>query len=129
MSDIELFNTLTYDTIKASAISDIPDVYTEIVVLNSGDNEAGVYEFGFSLSFNFDSTTTAAFIQWRVDGGAWAIFKIEPSDVSDSIPVFYAYPKSYTSGVHTFELQMKKETSAHTLNIEVCDLFFKRVGV
>ena len=40
MTDLELFNVLTYDTIKTTAISDIPDVFTNIGTLDSGDNEA-----------------------------------------------------------------------------------------
>ncbi len=129
MADIELFNTLTYDTVKTSLISDISDVYTNISTLETGDNESGIYIYGFSLSFNYSSTTNSVFIHWRIDGGGWAEFALEPKDITNSIPVYYAYPKAYTSGVHTIEIEMRKESSAGTLNLEVCDSFFQRVGV
>ena len=129
MTDLELFNVLTYDTIKTTAISDIPDVFTNIGTLDSGDNEAGLYEFNFALSFNYDSTTTSVSIRWRIDGGAWASLQLEPSDVNDSIPVYYGYPGSYTAGVHTFELEIKKGAPGNLLNLEFADMVFKRVGV
>ena len=124
----ELFDIVTFDTNKVSAINNIPEVYTDIISVTTPSRDAGTYVMGFSIQYTFDSTSTSAYLQFRIDGGPWYEYRREPKDNSDAIGIFYSFPKDLTAGVHTLEVQMRKETAAGILNVVFGDAWFQRVG-
>jgi len=129
MADKELFNVMTYDYVSDSNILDIPDTFTNIGTLTTGDNEAGLYEFVFSLAFIYSTTTSFATFRWRIDGGTWTEFQVEPKDVNATNSKYYGYPGTYIAGVHVFEFEIKKGSSGNVLDVQFIDLMFKRVGL
>jgi len=129
MADVELWNRLTYDYIKESNILNVSDTYQIIATLVTPDRLAGVYEFAFSLSCLYTATNTNVFLRWRLDGGTWTEHQLSTNDIDAAITQYYSYPDVYVEGIHTFELEMKKEVVGNTLNINYLDLMFKRVGV
>jgi len=129
MADKELFSVMTYDYVKESNILNVPDTFTNIATLTTGNREAGLYEFVFSLAFTYSTTTQFATFQWRIDGGTWTSFQVEPKDVAATNSKYYGYPGVYTAGVHVFEFEIKKESSGNVLDVQFIDLVYKRVGV
>ena len=124
----ELFSILTFDEVKVSEVLNISDVYTTVATLNTPLRAAGKYMLGLSLTYTFTSTTNSAFLQWRIDGGAWNVYQREPKDNTDKTANFYSYPDDYAEGAHTVEVQMRKEDAAGTLDIQFLDIYFQRIG-
>jgi hypothetical protein len=126
----ELFDILTYDSAKASAVevTAIQPAYQNIVTLNVPNREAGQYVMGMSMTYVFDTTARSAYMRWRVDGGDWQDRISEPNDASDISTHYYEYPETYPAGPHVIELEMAKEDGIGTLTVSYADLFFQRVG-
>ena len=124
----ELFDILTFDSVKAQSILDVGDTYEEIAVLTTPDREIGTYMYMLSLSYNFDSVTTSAYMRFSIDGGvAWTEFSREPSDKLDTVALVYAFPKEVaTVGPLSLHLEMRKGSNAGTLNVEFLDLIIER---
>ena len=124
-----IFNTLTYDTVKATDVLDIQDVWTPIATLTTPSRPAGKYVVGMSFTYSFPDTNDYAEARFRVDGGVWNDFRSEPKDIQDRIANFYEYPSDFAAGVHTIEFEMKKSTiTANQLDLLFLDLMFQRVG-
>lgn len=128
MADVELLNVMTFDTIKGVSILDIGSAYQAILTLTTPSREAGKYLLGYTLTYTFDSITTSVYIRWRVDGGTWNEFIKEPKDTTDSEPFMYFYPFDFADGIHTIDVEMRKETVAGTLNVDFIDIIFQRVA-
>ena len=126
---MEIFDILTYDYDKQSGILDIPDTYTPVTAVTTPTREAGVYEYGISITWVYDRTNTSAFLRFSTDGTTWNEFIAEPKDKTDSNTTYYAFPKVITtSGPLTLQVEMKKETGAGALDCNFADVYIKRVG-
>jgi hypothetical protein len=126
----DIFAIVTYDTSKAVAVLNIPEVYTPILSLVTPSRPAGKYELGLALKYTFLSANRSAFLQWRIDGGLWNEIRSVPSDVTDENGFYYAYPEDYLEAVHTIDVQMRKEDAqSNQLDVQYCDLTFQRVGL
>ena len=124
----ELFSIATYDYSKEAEVNDISSTYTEIVSV-SAVRDAGVYELGVSLTWDFDRTTNSAFFRFSIDGGlTYAYMEQEPADKTNNSPFYYAFPRAHTGGEISILFEARKETGAGTLNISFADAWIKRVN-
>ena len=123
-----IFNTLTYDYQKESAVLNIPETYTPVAQLVTPERAAGTYVLGLSLTWDFDRTTESVFLRWRQNGGTWNEYSAEPTEVTDSNTAFYEFPAEYVQEAHDIEVEMRKETALGILNLQFIDVFFQRVG-
>ena len=125
----ELFDILTYDYAKATDILNIPDTYVSLVSLTTPSRDAGVYEYGISLTYKLDTANRSAYLRFSTDGGAtWTEFISEPKDKTDDSPHFYQFPKNLAGGILNFEIQAKKETAANLMDVSFADIWIKRVN-
>ena len=125
----DLFDILTYDSVKAVDTLDISEVYTQIAILSTPSREAGKYLVAFSLTWSLASTSKSAFMRFRLDSGAWNEFISEPQDKSDRRAIFYEFPQDLLAGVHTVELEARKEDAGTgQFDILFLDLIIQRVG-
>lgn len=126
----DVFGIVTYDTVKAENVLNIPEVYTPVVTLTTPLRVAGKYELGLALKYNFLSANRSAFLQWRIDGSAWNEMRSQPSDSTDENGFYYAFPDDYLEMVHVVDVQMRKEDAqSNQLDVLYADLSFQRVGL
>lgn len=124
-----IFETLTYDTVKAVSVLDIPDTFQEILTLVTPERAAGKYVLGISVTWTFADTNDSAYMRWRIDGGPWVVYTSEPQDVTDQNANYYEFPDDYAQGTHTITVEARKEDqNANDFDINYIDLFFQRVG-
>jgi len=124
----ELFDVLTYDYNKTVDALDIGETYEQVGALTTPQREAGTYRLELTLTVNFTRTNRLLYIRFRVDGGDWNEFTTEPDDVRERIAATYFYPAEYAAGVHTIEVEMRKEDEFGTLDLLYLDIGFERVG-
>ena len=120
---------MTYNTEKATSIADIGNTFQNVITLTTPNLETGLYEVKFSLQYTFTTTSKYLEVRWRVDGGAYTVLREQARFTSIPEVIDYFYPKNYAQGVHTLELEMRKEDATGTLNVEFADLIFQRVGI
>ena len=123
-----LFNTVTFDSVKTVDALNLPETYTNIATLVTPERAEGEYMLSLSGTYSFDRTTESVFIRFRVDGGAWNEGVSEPKDVSDIARFFYQYPAFYAQGIHTIEVEARKESTQGTLDFLFLDVYFQRVN-
>ena len=123
-----VFNTMTFDGVKEVDVLNIPETYTNIATLVTPERAEGEYMLSFSGTYSFDRTTESVFIRFRVDGGAWNEGVSEPKDSSDIERFFYQYPAQYAQGVHTIEVEARKETALGVFDFLYLDIYFQRVN-
>jgi len=125
-----MFNALTYDTIKATDILDIPALptWTPVIQLITPIRPAGKYVLGISLTYTFLSANRSAHLRWRIDAGTWNEYQSEPKDVQDVNSVYYEFPSDYIAEAHDIEVEMAKDDQGNTLSVSYADIFFQRVG-
>ncbi len=128
MAEVQLWDRIPYYTAKATNVLNLSEVYSNVATLTTPVILAGKYEFSFSLSFNINSTSNKVYIRWRTNGGAWNEFIHESKDSTSITPLTYFYPNDFVSQVHTFEFEMRKQTSSNTLNVNFLDLILKKVA-
>ena len=125
----ELFDIVTYDTIKVLDTLNIPETYQNIAELATPGREAGKYLVGFSLTWSLASTNKSVYIQFRLNDSDWTELRSEPKDLTNSVPVYYAFPKDLLGGVMTLDFQARKEDDlSGQFDIPFLDLFIQRVG-
>ena len=125
----ELFDILTYDFNKASDVLNVPETYTPVVSMVTPSRVAGTYEFGVSLTYNFDVANRSVFMRFSTDGGVtWNESSAEPKDTTDDEPHVYLFPYVYAGGILDAQLEMRKQDATGVLNVNFADLWFKRVG-
>lgn len=118
---------VSFDTVKTTALT-MTDAYQDLGNLTTPSRPAGVYVVSFSVAFTFDQINKSAYFQFRVDGSAWYEFRQENSDITDNRAFVYFYPSTYTAGIHTIELQGRKEDAAGIMVVDFADTNFQRVG-
>ena len=119
--------SITYDTVKTENTV-MTNVYVPIGSLTTPVRGAGKYKVEMSVSYTYDTTTRSAMFRFRVDAGPWYEFSREPKDSSDATALFYAFPADYAAGIHTVELESRKEITADNMVVDFCDVSFQRVG-
>ena len=125
----ELFDVMTYDTIKVTDILNIGETYQAVAQLvTPAERGPGLYEIKFTGTVNFPDTNDSFFLRWRLDAGDWIEFSKENKDVGDKIPFTYFYPAQFTSGSHTVDVEMKKSLGGVQLDLLYLDLVYQRVG-
>lgn len=127
ISKIQQYPT-TYDYVKLDDVLDISETYEPLLTLDVPKREVGVYNFVMSMTYNFSSTNTSMFFRWRVNGGDWFEYSVEPKDKTDSRTAYYAFPMEHKGGPMLVETEMRKETSNGTLNVNYFDMVFERKG-
>jgi len=118
----------SYDFVKVSGQSITQDTFKQVAKLTTPIRKSGTYEYKFSVSFKYSSTSRSAVFRISSDNGTnWTEFKKEPKDATDTVPFFYAYPKTMASdGVINLILEAKCENASDTLTVNYCDLIAER---
>lgn len=125
----DIFATLTYDYTKSGSTLDISEVYAQVSETTSPSRPAGVYEVGFSLTYQYPDINDSAYLRFRTNGGAWSEFTSEPKDVQDLNGVYYQFPFEHGGGQMSIEVEMRKEDAlAAQLDCLFADTWFRRVG-
>ena len=120
---------LRFEFDKVTDILDIQATYTTILSFTSSALPAGTYFNGLSYTYRFPANNASVYLRWRINGSDWSEFIHEPADVTDVVPFYYGYPKTYAGGVFTFEVQMRKEAAANPqLDLLFLDVWFQQVA-
>ena len=123
----DIFDILRFEVDKTSDLT-MTDTYQEIGNVEMLDAELGTYEYGFSVTHSFDSTTTSEMFRMSLDDGAtWDEYIIEPKDKTDEIFDSYNFFKVGMSGDLSLILEARQETSAGVMVVQFADVFIRRV--
>ena len=124
----ELFDILVYDFTKADPIVDIPGLptWTPVVSQSSTGLPDGVYELGFSVNGSFPDINDSVYLRYRVDGGDWYEISKEPSDITDTVGIYYAFPFIVTGGSVSIEVEVSKDAGGAQLNVDFGDAWVER---
>jgi len=118
----------TYDFQKVSGQAINNDTFTTIGQLTTPTRSSGVYEYSFSMSFKYSTTSRSAFFRFSIDGGNhWYEFAREPKDTTDTYDMYYAFP--YVESVDKvidLVVQAKCENNSDTLTILFLDIVAER---
>jgi len=105
----------------------IGDVYESIATLVTPLLDPGIIELAMSTTWVLGTANRSIFIRHRINGGAWTEFISEPSDATNRMPMYYAYPKNWVGGVVTVEVEARKEGSNADFDILFMDLIVKEI--
>lgn len=125
----EIFDILEYEYTKEQDILDIPNTWTPIVTqtVTPADIRARVYEIGFSASGTFPNITEKVQLRYRVNDMDWIELSYEPSDVTDSLAFYYAFPYPWnTADPLTLEVEAQKSGGADPFDIVYADAWMER---
>jgi len=87
-----------YDKQSAITITQTDPAYQQIASIAYNNAPPGVYEYRISLSHTIDSVVNSSLFRFSIDGGVnWDTFRTEAKDISDVVPLYYAFPKEYAS--------------------------------
>jgi len=115
---------------KVAGSSTTSNTYTQLNRLTVTTPPSGVYEYKFSMTWNYNSTTKSAYFRFSTDGGVtWNEVRKEAKDVTDNYPVFYAFPYVFTqTGTDDIDLivEYRTETNGDVLNVSYIDIVAER---
>ena len=127
----ELFDILTIDAVKVSAVLNIGTVYQEVITLTTADLPAGQYVFAYAYELDFNTQKNQPCIHQVTGAFASAEFSdsIGDNDIGEKNK-FYAYPFTHTGGVITAGINMKKSAGfSAQLDLTYMDIVVQRVGI
>ena len=106
----------------------VPDAnYTQVNRLTRVNVPVGLYELKIAFAYNYSNNSTSVFYRVSLDGGqTWKEYSKEPKDTTDTELVYYGFPQEITTGDIDFILEIRQETSGHTLTILDCDLIIDK---
>lgn len=115
---------------KVSGVSTTSSVYTQLNRLTVIAPPSGVYEYKFSMTWNYNNTTKSAYFRFSTDGGVtWNEVRKEAKDVTDNYPAYYAFPVQFTQiGADNIDLivEYRTETDGDVLNVSYMDIVVER---
>ena len=123
-------NPKSYDFVKVEGLSNLPEVYFPIATLRTGLRELGIYEFKFSINYNFNVTNKSVFLAYSLDGGKkYYEFVAEPKDKTDNKGYSYFFVIDHPGG-RGFDIRfkIKKEDGTGVLNVNYFDAIIERKG-
>ena len=123
-----LFDILTYDSTKATAVDIVPTVPTTVVTLVTGNLVPGRYSFGYTFTIDFGTEkTTPTFFELTGDIVS-DTFQLDPKSDVSATPITYGYPIDITVGGAKTVNMILTTASAKGVNVPFADLIVKRVG-
>lgn len=102
--------------------------FQEIVRLTTLPRAAGVYEYKFSITFGYSTTSRSALFQWSLDGGnSWETFSLEVKDTTNKMPRTYEFPiNRQQNGTIDLILQGACEGASDTLTVDYASIVAER---
>lgn len=124
---MEIFDILTFNVDKRVDLT-MTDVYQEIANVSLLGSVLGDYEYGFSVTHQFDQIIKSEYLRFSIDGGiTWSEFVGEPSDITDDSGFMYQFYKLQKSGDLNLIIQARKEDGVGVMTVEFVDAWIKRV--
>ena len=118
---------LGYAYNKVAGASTVSNVYSPLNSLLLPNAPAGIYEYKFSMTYNYNATTRSSFFRFTVDGGvSWNEMRREPKDGTDNVPLFYAFPYAHVGGDIDLRVEYRCENNGDTLNVQFIDIVAER---
>ena len=102
--------------------------YQPVVELVTLPRATGVYEYKFSLTFAYSTSTRSAMFQWSLNGGTtWEEYELEVKDPNNKMPRTYEFPitRAQAGTIHLV-LQAKCEGASDTLTIDYASIIAER---
>ena len=122
--------TASYYFNKVSGISTTSSVYTQLNRLTVLAPPSGVYEYKFSMMWNYNTTTKSAYFRFSTDGGVtWNEVRKEAKNVTDNYPDYYAFPVQFNqTGTDDMDLvvEYRTEVDGDVLNVSYSDIVIDR---
>ena len=125
--DVPFEDVHTYDYATINDVLDIPDTFTNILTLTTPYRDKGDYSIGFNAEFKFTSNNKQLFMRSRVDGGPWRDYAYAPTDTSFITPYSYDKIIPFEAGIHTLEVEMRKEDAQGVFDMVTFGLKFERI--
>ena len=127
---MKLFDYATVNTEKSSGITDVGDVFEQLVTMTTPDLPAGVYMIGFSWEANFNEQKNRPFETQLTGTFAGAIYSDSVGDNDVGIKTrMYGFPKTWGGGVITLGMQGRKSASfSAQLDVDYIDVMVRRIG-
>ncbi len=123
----ELFGLLNFNVDKRQNLL-MSSVYGEIGNVSLLGAVVGTYEFGFSLTLNFDQANKSEFVRFSLDGGAtWTEFQTDIGNSTTDTPLMYQFYKEGLSGDLSLQVEARKEDATGIMNIIFVDTWIRRV--
>ena len=116
-----------YHYVTAPAVADVPaDVWTPVASLTAPDLPGGVYEIGWSVTWQLNSTVQSAMVRATYNGFA-SQYAAEPGDRSNVVPWAYMFPEDHAGGTYTLAFDVMKEGGTDIMSVDYCDLWVKQL--
>ena len=123
----DIFSILTYDFDKQS-VPNLSDVFQTVASVTLLGAVAGTYEIGYSFQVDFNGTKGKP-LYFRLGGtyGDPTEFSTVSEQNADKKNRFYAFPKVHAGGDITVSLDMRKDATIGTLDVDFVDTMIRRV--
>ena len=126
----ELENKNTYDFKKVSGVNISDNNWVTVATLLTPNRKAGVYEYKFSMIYQYSSTSRSAMFRVSTDGGVnWNEFAKEPKDTTDKYPLYYMFPTiRFDDEPINIIVEAQCENANDTLSVLSLDIVSERKG-
>jgi len=124
--DVDGSINYTVDFEENLDILDVSDTFTNVMTLTTPLREAGKYEIGFSIEFEFDANKLIH-LRSRINSGIWREYAFHITDNQYVQPFDYHKMLDFVEGSHTIEIEMRKEDVSGTFNVLLIQSYFKRI--
>lgn len=123
----ELFDILEYAFDKQT-VPDLSSTFTTVASVTVAAAPAGTYEVGYAFEVDFNSDKNKP-MYFRMGGtyGSVTEFSEVAEANADKKNRHYMFPKVFAGGALTVSLDMRKDVSIGTLDVNFVDVIIKRV--
>ena len=123
-----LENTEGVNFVANVDILNVGDAFIPVAKVEVTDMAAGKYLVGFSTTHTFDTTTKSVVHQMTYNNGTAEEFWRENKDTTDRDITSYSFVMEHTSGDFSLDIQMRKEDTSGTLDVQFANVWAIRVG-
>lgn len=104
------------------------EVYQEIGNVSVLGAALGTYEYGFSMTHQYDQANLSEYVRFSIDDGVtWTEFITEPSDTTNDTPMTYNFFKEGVSGDLNIQVQARKVNATGVMTVKFIDTYMRRV--
>lgn len=119
---------LTRFTVDKRQDLTMTEVYQEIGNVSIAGAILGTYEYGFSMTHQYDQANLSEYIDFSTDGGVtWTEFITEPADTTDDEPLTYFFFKEGISGDLNLRVRARKVNTTGVMVVKFIDTYMRRV--
>lgn len=125
IATLQTLNDFSSQTVNNHTV--VGDVFEAVTTYTGASKPAGTYMITLSMLYSLNSTTTAAFFRFTLDGGStWYSVKREPKDNTDAMAMTYSFPYTHVSGDIVIGVESRKENAADILTIAQLNVMVDR---